>query len=196
MSRADGRLLEAVRRRWSPRAFAPRPVPRDDLRTLLEAARWAPSSFNEQPWRFLVAEKDDPDGFARALSCLREKNRAWAESAPVLLLTLAKRSFSNTGGANRHAWHDVGLAMGQLSVQATALGLYLHQMAGILPERVREAYAVPEDFDPVTGVAVGYLGDPETLPEDLRAKERRERRRRPLEELAFAGRFGEPVELG
>jgi nitroreductase len=189
------RVIAPIRDRWSPRAFADRPVSQQALRSVLEAARWAPSSFNEQPWRFLVATRDDPAAFATALSCLREKNAAWARSAPVLLLTVVKRTFSNSGGENRTAQHDLGLAIGNLTAQATALGLSLHQMGGVRLERIREVYAVPEEYEPVTAIALGYRADPEALPDDLQAKERRERSRKPLSELVFSGAFGRPARL-
>jgi nitroreductase len=191
---ADYPILEAVKRRWSPRAFADQPVEAEKLLSILEAARWAASSANEQPWRFLVATKDHPEDYARLLDCLREKNRSWASRAPVLMLTIAKGHFrDDEASQNRHAWHDLGLAVGNLSLQATALGLYVHQMASIYPERAREVYGIPAGFEPVTALALGYLGDPEELPEDLRRKELAPRSRKPLSELVFSGGWGEPA---
>lgn len=187
---------DSIRKRWSPRAFADREVTDDELRVLLEAARWAPSSYNEQPWRFLVARRSDPDDFRRMLECLKERNREWARNAPVLMLTAAKLVFERNGEENRHAFHDVGLAMGNLLNQATEMDIYVHQMAGILPERAREIYDVPEGYDVVAGVALGYLGEPEQLDDPDRQKaETSERTRRPLEELVFAGRWGESAAL-
>lgn len=195
-------LLAMIRTRWSPRAFATRPVPPGVLRTLLEAARWAPSSGNQQPWRFVVAAKDDPndpEAFARALGCLRESNRGWAQHAPVLLLALAQRisgdSDSKTAKENRYAFHDVGLAVATLTLQATAMGLHLHQMGGILRDEIRSRYALPDGIEPVTAIAVGFRGDPERLPDDLREREGRKRTRLPLTELVFAGAFGTTAPL-
>jgi len=187
--------LAAIGKRWSPRAFAPRAVEAEKLRSVFGAARWAASSFNEQPWRFLIANREDEAAFAAALTCLREGNRGWAKLAPVLIFSVAKRTYSNSGGENRHAWYDVGQAVAILSIQATALGLHLHQMGGFYPERVREEYALPDDFEAVTAIALGYLGDPQQLPEDLQAKERRARVRKPLSELIFAGTFGRAAEF-
>src|SRR3954451_12609855 len=117
--KTDYPLHELLLKRWSPRAFADKPVPADVLLRLLEAARWAPSSFNEQPWAFLVATKDKPDEYAKLLGCLVPGNQAWAKAAPVLMLTAAYHAFAKNGKPNRHAFHDVGLAMSQLTVQAT-----------------------------------------------------------------------------
>lgn len=183
-------IHDLLRRRWSPRAFSSRAVEPDTLRVLLEAARWAPSCFNEQPWRFLVATSADPGGLERMLGCLTEGNQAWAKAAPVLLLTVARTAFERNGKPNRHAYHDVGLAVANLTVQATALGLAVHQMAGIVPEKVRETYAMPEGFEPVTGVAVGHPGEASALPEPLRQREAAPRTRRPLGEIAFSGGWG------
>jgi nitroreductase len=188
-------VMEVVARRWSPRAFSERPVPPEALLSLFEAARWAASSNNEQPWRFVVATRDDPDAFARMLACLKESNRSWAQRAPVLVLVLASARYARSGGANKHAWYDTGQAVAQLVLQATDLGLYAHQMGGIYPEVAAETYGVPEGVDVVCAVAVGYLGDPAQLPEDLRERERRPRARKPLGELVFAGRFGEAARL-
>ena len=151
--------------RWSPRAFADRPVEVEKLLSLWEAARWSASCTNQQPWYFIVATKADPTEYARLLSCLRENNQAWASQAPVLMVSVAKLTFDMNGQANRYAFHDVGLAAANLIVQATALGLYVHQMAGFYPDKVRELYSVPEGFEPVAGIVLGYPGDPATLPE-------------------------------
>jgi nitroreductase len=183
-------IHDLLRRRWSPRAFSDRRVEPDTLRSLLEAARWAPSSYNEQPWSFIVATKDDPVEFDRLLSCLVEGNIQWAQRAPVLMAPVARLTFEDDGKPNRHAFHDVGLAVANLIVQATALGLVVHQMAGILPDRVRQLYGVPEQYEPVAGIALGYPGDPQSLPEGLRKRELAPRERKPLTEFVFSGRWG------
>lgn len=198
VARPDHPVLDVIKNRWSPRAFSERPVEEEKLRQMLEAARWAPSSYNEQPWRFLVATAEQPEAHDRLLECLTAFNQGWAKSAPVLMLTVAKKHFSEhtpaSGKPNRHALHDVGLAMGGLTAQATALGLFVHQMAGIRPDVARQAYGIPEAFEPVAGVAVGYLGNPEALPEKLRRRERSERTRRPLRESIFARHWETPAE--
>lgn len=177
--------------RWSPCAFADRDVSDGDLRSLFEAARWAPSSYNEQPRSYVVATRAQPEEFARLLSCLVEPNQAWARLAPVLALGIARRTFTRNDKPNAAAEHDLGLAAGSLLVEASARGLYVHQMIGILPDRARELYAIPEHSHALTGLAIGYLGDSDALPEGLRARDRAPRARKPLTEFVFGGRYGE-----
>lgn len=186
-------ILPVIRDRWSPRAFSAKQVTNDLLLKLLEAARWAASSFNEQPWRFLVASRQNPDAFAQALSCLAPANQEWAQHAPVLVLTVVKETFTKNGNPNRCAEHDLGLAMGNLSAQATAEGLVLHQMGGIVPDRIRELYRIPEGFHPMTAFAVGYQGDADTLPAGwMKDQELEKRTRKPLRELVFTGSWETP----
>src|SRR5271156_932844 len=144
-------IHELIRHRWSPRAFDSRPVEPDKLRSLFEAARWASSSFNAQPWYFIVATKDDPENFQRVLDCFVERNQAWAKNAPVVALSVAKLQLDN-GKPNRHAFHDVGQAVANLALQATALGLEIHQMAGIDPEKARQIFGIPEGDEVVAGI--------------------------------------------
>ena len=188
-------ILDVLKRRWSPRAFSDRPVEEQKLRRLFEAARWAASSFNEQPWRFIVATTDQPEAYEKLLSCLVEKNQQWARGAPFLMITLAKQSFSQNGKPNRVAIHDVGAAMAQFTAQATAMDLFVHQMAGIQMDRIREVYNVPDDFDPVAGCAVGYAGEAGQLPEEFRQSEQSPRQRKPFDAFVFGDRFGEAATL-
>lgn len=177
--------------RWSPYAFADRDVPAEDLRSLFEAARWAPSSYNEQPWSYLVATRGEREEFERLLSCLVETNQAWARHAPVLALGVTRHAFARNDKPNAAAEHDLGLAAGGLLVEATARGLVVHQMIGIQPERARELYAIPEHSHALTGLAIGYAGDPAALPDALRARDLAPRARKPLAEFVFSGRFGQ-----
>lgn len=188
-------IHDLLRRRWSPRAFSDQPVSHEHLRSLFEAARWAPSSSNEQPWNFLVATKDTPNEYDRLLSCLVDSNQVWARLAPVLAVSVARMVFADEGETNRHALHDVGLCMENLIVQATALGLMVHPMAGFHVEKVREFFELPADHEPVAAMAIGYPGDPEILPEKLRRRERAPRSRKRIEEFVFTGRWGEPSEV-
>jgi len=181
--------------RRSPRAFAPWEVPAEALRSMLEAARWAASCFNEQPWSFVVASRSHPQDFEKLLSCLVPGNQAWAARAGALLLVVARTSFEQTGKPNVHAWHDCGLALGQLSLQAAALGLCVHPMAGFDAERCRSAWSIPPGFEPVAAVAIGYPGDPSVLPEELAAKETALRRRKTQHDFVFGGVFGTPLVL-
>ena len=183
-------IHDLLQKRWSPRAFSDRPVGADKLRSLFEAARWAPSSFNEQPWSLIVATKDDQANYDRLLQCLLEGNRAWARHAPVLMLSVAKLRFEEDGEPNREAFHDVGLAVENLVIQATALGLMVHQMAGFDVQKARETFEIPYGYEPVAAIAIGYTGDPALLPDRLRARELAPRSRKPLQDSVFAGRWG------
>lgn len=183
-------IHDLLRRRWSPRAFADQPVEREKIQSLLEAARWASSCFNEQPWVFILATIERPENHQKLLSCLVEGNQIWAKRAPLLLLTVAKLHFDHNGEVNRHAYHDVGLAIGNLVIQATAMDLSVHQMAGILPDTIRERYALPAGYEAVTGIAIGYQGDASTLPEALRERELAPRSRKPLREFVFSETWG------
>jgi nitroreductase len=182
-------IEELMRRRWSPRAFSERPIEPEKLLSLLEAARWSASCFNEQPWSFIVASKDKPDEFERLLGCLVEGNQAWASRAPVLMVSVARLDFAQTGKPNRHAIHDVGLATAQMMLQAVALGLFAHAMAGFYPDKVRELYGVPDGYEPVAAIAVGYPGDPASLSDSLRQRELAPRTRKPVESFVFRERF-------
>jgi len=182
-------------RRWSPRAFADRSVEPEKLLRLWEAARWAASCSNQQPWYFIMATREEEAEYARLLSCLRDNNQQWASHAPVLMVSVAKLSFDMNGQPNRYAFHDVGLAVANLIVQATALGLFVHQMAGFYPDKVKALYGVPDDFEPVAGIVLGYPGDPAILPEDLQQREVAPRARRPLETFVFQGTWGQTAPL-
>jgi nitroreductase len=194
-ARTDYPIEETLSRRWSPRAFSDRTVEPDKLRRLFEAARWAPSSFNEQPWSFILTTKEKPEEYAALLNCLVEKNQQWARLAPVLMLSIAKLNFEKTGKPNRHAFHDVGMAVGSLLVEATALGLFVHQMAGFSVAKAREVFSVPAGFEPVAAIALGYAADPQVLPEAFRAQEVGARARKPIGEFVFEGRWGEKSPL-
>jgi len=182
-------------KRWSPYAFSDRPVPEEDLRALLEAARWSASNFNEQPWRYIVATRKDPEEFERLLSCLDESNQSWAKSAPVLALGCAALKFARNGQPNTTAEHDLGAASTYLSMEATHRGLSVHQMAGILPDRAREVYQIPDGFRPLTGLAIGYVGNPNTLPQKHKELDLGPRQRKSLAELVFGGRWGTTSEV-
>jgi nitroreductase len=184
-----------LKQRWSPRAFAARPVEPEKLRRLWEAARWSASCTNQQPWYFIVATQEETAEYARLLSCLRENNQQWASHAPVLMVSVAKLAFDMNNQPNRYAFHDVGLAVANLIVQATALGLFVHQMAGFYPDKVRELYGVPDGFEPVAGIVLGYPGDPATLSEDLQQRELAPRARKSLETFVFQGTWGQTSPL-
>jgi nitroreductase len=167
---ADSPVNDLILRRWSPRAFADKPVSEDDLKTIFDAASWAASSYNEQPWRFVVGRKGDAV-WEKIFGALMPMNQSWANAAPVLYATFAKKTFSHHGTPNTVAVHDVGAASATASLQATALGLHTHGMAGFDRAALAAAIGVPDDFEPVAVWAVGYLGDPESLPENWKGME-------------------------
>jgi nitroreductase len=186
----DVSLHELIRNRWSPRAFSEEPVGPEVLRSLFEAARWAPSSNNEQPWAYMVAAKDDPENFAKMLSVLVEFNANWAKHAPVLALSVAHLKAQRDAKPNRVALHDVGSASAQLTLEANARGLQVHQMAGFDADKARQTFAIPADWEPVAAMAIGYPGNPESLPEKLRERELAPRTRKPLGEFVMSGGWG------
>ncbi len=191
----DHPILQVLAERWSPYGFDDRPVPAADLCSLFEAARWAASSYNEQPWNYLVAAKGNPLEFGRLLSCLVEANQAWAKAAPVLVLGVVNLRFARNNKDNRAAIHDLGLAAGNLAAEATARGLSVHQMIGILPDKAREIYQIPEHFEPWTAMAIGYKADPAKLADALKARDLAPRQRKPLSEFVFTGQWGTPSPL-
>jgi nitroreductase len=187
----DVPIHELIRARWSPRAFADKSVAPDVLRSVFEAARWAPSSNNEQPWAYLVATKEDPDNFAKMLGTLVEFNQNWAKHAPVLALSVAHLKSSRDGKPNHVAQHDVGSASAQLTFEANSRGLFVHQMAGFDGNKARQVFGIPEDWQPVAAMAIGYPGEPGSLPQPLRDRELGPRTRKPLSELAMTGKWGQ-----
>jgi nitroreductase len=189
----DHPIHDLMRRRWSPRAFEPRSLAADDLLSILEAARWSASASNEQPWRFIVALREPKPEFDRLLACLVEGNRRWAMHAGALLLTVARLDNERNGKPNRHAWHDTGMALAHMLLEATARGIAAHPMAGFDPALAREIYGIPAGFEPVTAVAFGRPAPPESLPEDLRVREVAPRIRRPLSDSVFTGAWGSPA---
>ena len=180
-------IHELLARRWSPRAFSQRPVEAAKLAWLFEAARWAPSSYNAQPWAFIVATREDGEGYNRLLSTLVDVNRQWAQQSPVLILAVAKNDFDHVPRPNRHALYDLGQAVANLTTQATSLDLYIHQMGGFDPRLARELFAIPAGFEPVAVLALGYQeGEPE-VPAG--------RTRKPLSDFVFSGSWGRPSPL-
>jgi nitroreductase len=184
-------IHELISQRWSPRAFADRPVERGKLYSLLEAARWAASAGNQQPWYFLVGTKEDAQNHARLVATLWERNILWAQYAPVLILVVAK--LYDRPGKELTSFYDVGMAVGNLVTQAVDLGLVTHQMAGFDAEKAREALSIPEGYQPLAMIALGYPGTPDGLPDDLRERELAPRSRKPLEEFVFEGQWEQSI---
>ena len=185
-------IHELLARRWSPRAFDPaRPVSREQLMTLLEAGRWAPSCNGDEPWRYLIWDrKRDPEGFQKAFDCLSENNRKWVKNVPLLMLSCAGSNFEATGKPNRWTQHDTGAASVSMALQAEALGLAYHQMGGWDADKARAAFSIPAEYTPMAMIAVGYQASPDILDEETKAKELRPRGRKPLAERFFEGGWG------
>ena len=186
-------LIAQIKQRWSPRAFDPdRDIEPEVVQTLLEAARWAPSSFNDQPWRYLVFDRSDGQARARAEACLFDGN-SWARNAALLIVSAGARTSGRTGRPNRFVLHDTGMATMNLILQATAHGLVAHQMGGYDRERARAEFDIPEEFELASMIAVGHPGDPADLAPEVGEREAAPRNRSPIPEFAFAGAWGRPL---
>jgi nitroreductase len=186
----DHPVHELIRSRWSPRAFSDKPIPEEVLRSLFEAARWAPSSNNEQPWAYIVATKDDQVNFEQMLGTLVEFNAGWAKNAAALAMAVVELSFAKSHSPNRNAQYDTGAATAMLLVEATARGLAVHQMAGFDPQKARQAFAIPEEWDPIAALAIGFPGDPDSLPPKLKDRELAPRTRKPIRDFVMTGSWG------
>jgi len=175
-------LLPAIANRWSPRTYKDSPIDPETLHNLFEAARWASSCFNEQPWRFVIATKAEPEQFARVLEVLVPQNQQWAKNAWVLGVTAGKKTFTHNGSPNRFGIHDAGAALATLAIEAASLGLQAHGMGGFDAARARTEFQIPDDFEVGAAFAVGYV-DPGPEPPA-------ERSRKPLSDLVFTTEWG------
>ena len=180
-----------IKERYSGLAFSSQEVEDSALAQLFEAARWAASSFNEQPWRFIYAHNRKQESqFKTILDCLSPPNQIWAKEAAVLIISAFRLNFSHKEHPNRHAAHDLGQAMANFSLQAVHLGLNIHQMAGFDSEKARSDLAIPKPFEPGAAIALGYPGDIESLPPDIKERAKSPRERKQLSELVFCGSWG------
>jgi nitroreductase len=188
-------IQETIAKRWSPRAYdASKPVSHEQVTALLEAARWAPSCFGDQPWRFLVWNKQaDESAWQQAFDCLADSNKTWVKYAPVLMLVCADTLFGHNQQPNRWGQYDTGAAAENLCLQASSMGLAAHQMGGFNSDKAREVFAIPAQYTPMAMLCVGYVGDPNQLPDDLKAREMAERKRKALGELFFDGAWEKPI---
>jgi len=183
-------IHELIRERWSPRAFSEKAISPETLRSLFEAARWAPSSYNEQPWAFIVATRDDQENFSKALEPLVEFNVNWAKRAYLVGLAVAKLAFAKDNSPNRNAQYDTGAAMAHLTAEATSRGLFVHQMAGFHADTARKVFSIPAGWEAVAAFAIGYPGDPTSLPQPYRDREAAPRSRKPIGEFVMSGEWG------
>ena len=188
-------INQTIANRWSGRAFdAAKPVSREQILSLCEAARWAPSCFGDEPWRFLVWDKNsNADAWQKAFDCLAPSNQTWVKNAPVLLLVCADTLFGHNQTPNRWAQYDTGAAAENLCLQAADLGLMAHQMGGFNVDAAREAFAIPAQFTLMAMVAVGYAGDANLLPDELKARELAPRKRKPIGDLFFDSAWNQSI---
>jgi len=193
-AKPDHPILTEIVHRYSPYVFEPRAVEKQKLLACLEAARWAASSFNEQPWTFIIATRDDAAEFKKALECLGEPNQVWAKDAGVLILTAVSKAFTRNNSPNRVAQHDLGLAAGHFSLQAVKEGLQAHQMAGVNLAKVRQTYGIPDTHEPMTAIALGYAGDPTAATDaELGKRDLAPRTRKQFKEWVFTGGWQKPA---
>lgn len=191
LAATDHPIHALIASRWSPRSFTEAPVTAAQTASVLEAARWAASCFNDQPWYFLTARRDsDPAGFATLLGLLSPNNQGWARPAGLLMIAVARMNFAGNGNPNAVAAYDVGQAAAHVALQATALGLQAHQMRGFDVERARSELGVPAGHEPLVAIAIGHVGDPAALPEALAAREVAPRQRKPLDGFAYGPMWG------
>jgi len=190
---ADHPIHELLKARWSPRAFAPAPIDDATLRTLLEAARWAPSTSNEQPWSFVIAQRADTADFARMLACLAPNNQIWAQHAAVLMISVLQIHKPGKDVVAVNAPYDLGQSVAHMSVQATALGIAVHQMGGFDAAKAQEVLSVPATHRCVTALAFGYPAPAEQLPDPFREREAAPRVRNALASFAFNGTWGKSI---
>ena len=179
----DYPLHELIQTRWSPRAFADKMLTEDQALTLFEAARWAASCMNEQPCRFIWSLKDGSDKYNKLIECLMPGNREWVTSAPLVILTAIQTIFAANGKPNPWAEHDLGLAIGNLTTQATSMDIFVHSMAGFDKAKARELFTLPAELEPMTMIAVGYLGDSAMLSEFNQKREAELQTRKPINEI-------------
>lgn len=184
------KINSLVRYRWSPRAFDDRQIEKEKIVRLLEAARWAPSAFNEQPWRFIVGLKGG-ETFESLLNTLVEWNQKWAGKAPLLILNIAKKTFTRNSKPNATYTYDLGQAVAFMCLEAMNLGIYSHQMSGFSKNKASQLFQIPDDFEPISVTAFGYYGDPKSLAEDMYDSEMAERSRKGIDELVFTGNYND-----
>lgn len=185
-------VKESINKRWSPRAFSDQPISKETLKTIFRDAGKAPSSFNEQPWSFIIGIKGD-GSHTKVAKALNDFNAKWAAEAPVIILTFARKEFSRNDHENRHSWHDLGAFVAYLSLRAMEEDIYVHQMAGILPDEVYDEFEIPKEYEVVTAIAMGYLGDKRKLDEDLRQSESPGSPRKDISEFVFSNQWGQTI---
>lgn len=186
-------ILEIIQERWSPYSFSPAAVEEFKLKAMFEAAGYAPSSNNEQPWIFVHTTREENKVFEEYIGFLNESNRVWAKEAYAIIISMARTRFSKSGRNNRYAFHDTGMAVANLLLQALAMDVYVHQMGGFSVEMVKEYFGLDENTEPVAVMAVGYMGDGYSLPPDLLKRDETRRPRKPVNEYSFKNSLSNPA---
>ena len=189
----DYPVTELIKNRWSPFSFSSKPVEEFKLKAILEAARYAPSSVNEQPWMFIISTRETPEKFKDFVGFLNESNQVWAKNAYALIISLARMKHKYKNHPNRYAFHDTGMAVGNMLVQATSMDIYVHQMGGYSTEQVKQYFNLGEEIEPVAMMALGYLGDGKELSGDLLARHNSRRPRKNISEYAFRNGLTDPA---
>jgi len=179
-----------IKERWSPRAFDNKALEKETLKAIFEAAGRAASSYNEQPWRYIIGKKGS-ESYDKLFECMNEWNQSWAKTAPVLALGVVKNTFSNNGKPNNHAAHDLGAASAHLTMKAFVENVYVHQMAGIFPDKAKEIFNIPDGYEVITMLAIGYEGDKNQLPKDIAKQENGPSSRKNLNEIIFHNKWDE-----
>jgi nitroreductase len=186
-------ILEIIQERWSPYSFSPAAVEEFKLKAMFEAAGYAPSSNNEQPWIFVHTTREENKVFEDYIGFLNESNRVWAKEAYAIIISMARTRFSKSGRNNRYAFHDTGMAVANLLLQALAMDVYVHQMGGFSVEMVKEYFGLDENTEPVAVMAVGYMGDGYSLPPDLLKRDETRRPRKQVNEYSFKNSLSNPA---
>jgi nitroreductase len=183
-----------ARNRWSPRSFLDKPVEREKLISMFEAARWSASGGNEQPWRFIIG-RDRDESWQKIFSVLDTGNQEWVKDVPALILAIGNKISSWDGNISGYYQYDTGQAVAHLSLEAMNQGIHVHQMGGFSPEKAKELFEIPDTFHPLTVIAAGYIGDPESLPDKMKQRELQERKRKALSEFVFSGKFAVAADI-
>ena len=181
----DLNIHPLIKKRWSPRAFSPRIIEKAKLERIIEAARWSPSCFNEQPWRFIMGIKGENSIYDKIYSTLAEGNQVWAKQVPCLILIIVKVAFTHNGKPNKWSEYDCGQAAAYMSIQALEDNIYVHQMAGFDRRKAKNVFKISDEFEPIVVMAAGYIGDAKQLPDDLKKMELSPRKRLPVNDLVI-----------
>jgi len=183
-----------LKERWSPRSFTDQMVDKETLQRIFEAARWTPSSSNDQPWRFILGTKGD-NTWNMIMETLVEFNQKWAKLAPVLALSIGKKISDKNGRPSRTFLYDVGQSVAHITFQAMHEGLFVHQMGGFSAQKAAEIFNIPQEYQVITAFAIGHKGQPELLEDNFAEMEKSERKRHPASDFVFSELFGKKADL-